>query len=72
MKIIQSIASLKKENGGTTFFVTDLSLALTELGEEVSLITKFNQKYTSKKNLYLPPESIVNSILVKKNIRDYS
>ena len=66
MKIIQSIASLKKENGGTTFFVTDLSLALTELGEEVSLITKFNQKYTSKKNLYLPPESMVNSILVKE------
>ena len=66
MKIIQSIASLNKSNGGTTFFATDLSRALAQLGLKVSLIT---QVYAKEDNLYIPPKDEVQTILVEHTKR---
>lgn len=65
MKILQNIASLKKSNGGTTFFVSDLSLALAKLGEEVSLVSEVEEHLNEKEALYLPPKDVVNVILTK-------
>jgi len=63
MKIIQSIASLKKCHGGTTFFATNLSRALSKLGTEVSLIS---EEFTKEIDLYIPPKDEVNTILMKR------
>ena len=66
MRVIQSIASLKKSNGGTTFFATNLSSALSKLGTKVSLITQGCKKEI---DLYIPPKDEVHTILVENNKR---
>lgn len=67
MKILLNIASLEKSNGGTTFFVSDLSEALAKLGQDVSLISMSEENLNQKKDLYLPSEDKVNLTIIKKN-----
>ena len=67
MKIVHNIDSLKKSNGGTTFFVSDLCQGLSKIGENISLISGLDSKSEKIDDLYLPPENEVNSILIGIN-----
>lgn len=66
MKIIQNIASLKKNNGGTTFFINDLSQALAKLGQEIYLVSEVDEKFNLIEDLYIPSKDDVKTVLIKK------
>ena len=58
MKILQNIESLKKINGGTTFFVTDLSQALAKLGQDISLLSEIDDRFDQEEDLYTPKDEV--------------
>lgn len=72
MKIIQTISSLRRADGGPTFTVTSLSQELGRLGFDVSIVSQFPRHSSDASDVLIPSKKYVSTFLAGRGRNVFS